>query len=222
MFAKLSEKLSPYLQNAPLCLRSVFPLIANIIDELPILLNMKLKKGWNFIDIGANVGAYSFIAAMMVGKKGTVMSVEPHPRSLESLIINTKLINNIVPMHIAIWNRNERRDFYSADTAALSSLLPSKKRTEIFKIKCLTLDTFYERIIENRLNHFNIDAIKIDVEGAEKEVLEGAEKIISMLKLIIIEIHKPENMKDIVQLLRVNNFQIKIICSNRIIGIRPP
>ena len=139
-----------------------------------------LKPGDIFIDIGANQGIFSLIAANIVGPNGNVYSIEPAPINYFRLNDNIKLNNfsNVSTFQIALSNKKEHlslkvsNDGYDAwNTFGIPTL--GKKFSEI-EVK---VDTLYNFIDEKKIA--NILLIKIDVEGWEVPVLKGGIKLFS-------------------------------------------
>lgn len=143
--------------------------------ELVELMRRKLGQGGVFVDIGANEGLFSGIAASIVGGNGLVIAVEPQSRLRDVLEINIAL-NNRGKYHIY------RNVIGEKDGLELSlSLGPSSHtggsslvrayrwsgRTE--KVKCRTVDSI---LAEEGNPH--VDLMKIDVEGYEPEVVNSA------------------------------------------------
>ena len=127
-----------------------------------------------FIDVGANIGKYSIILGKKLKDNGQVISIEPEPRNFEILNKNIKLNNlkNVTAINNGLYSKKGKLDFYltsekSGDGA--HSLI--KKTNNKIQIKVDTLDNI---IKEKGLK--DIKLIKIDVEGAEANVLKGAKK----------------------------------------------
>jgi len=134
-----------------------------------------IKKEFDiFIDVGANIGKYSIILGKKLKDNGQVISIEPEPRNFEILNKNIKLNNlkNVTAINNGLYSKKGKLDFYltsekSGDGA--HSLI--KKTNNKIQIKVDTLDNI---IKEKGLK--DIKLIKIDVEGAEANVLKGAKK----------------------------------------------
>jgi len=142
-----------------------------------------LKQGMTVIDIGAHIGIYSLLMAKAVGPKGCVYAFEPVPRFYERLLANIALNGaiNIKPFQIAISDKNGEMEFFivlptlfAPFNEGSSSMFLCTPRSRSIKVSMETLDSFLERQgIEK------VDAIKIDVEGAELKVIRGARKLLS-------------------------------------------
>lgn len=139
-----------------------------------------LKPKDKVIDVGANIGTTTLTASLSVGDTGKVWSIEPHPRIYKFLIENLELnrITNVETINIALGNQaseititNDRRDDMNrVGTGSLS-----------VKMDCLD-----ELIMDSE----NIALLKVDVEGYEKFVFEGAKKILKNANCIYFEISK--------------------------------
>ena len=143
-----------------------------------------LSKGDVFIDVGAHIGKYTVIAAKLVGNNGSVIAIEPHPYNFKTLLYNIRLnkLNNVIPLNIAAWDSETMADLYigkSSGGHSFKTLSGSKIRV-------------YARPLDNVIDELKlskVDLIKVDVEGAEAEVLRGLKRTIHRFKpIILIEI----------------------------------
>ncbi len=141
-----------------------------------------------FIDIGANVGYYTLLAAHII-KNGQVYSFEPVSSTFNKLLRNISLngFSTIQCTQKAISNFNGKANvFISNDcNSGMSGLQFAENfsgKTEI--IDCITLDQAVE---DYRIPKVNI--IKIDVEGSEVNILKGMEMVLNVYKpILLIEI----------------------------------
>lgn len=148
--------------------------------ELDFLLDM-LAPGMTFVDVGANVGLFSIPAAMKVGG-GRVFAFEPSPSTYGLLVRNARL-NHLTNLHAV---RSALGDYageavLNVNVAGKDGLntigKPTHPLCEIARkeaVPITTLDTFLR---ENGITH--VDAMKIDVEGAEPLVLRGAIELLA-------------------------------------------
>lgn len=172
--------------------------ICNLYDE---------KKNLFFIDIGANVGSYSLTIAKNF-KNSKCVAFEPVPYYFDQFKKNIELnkLKNIIVSNECVSNNNTKNiDFFVNNTLPGSSGLSNKIFTFHPKIK--DKDNF-EKIIRNSIKLDELEKkydfincenflIKVDVEGAEKKVIEGAENIISKFKPdMLIEIQEGNLEKD--------------------------
>tara|TARA_Y100000591_G_C21738429_1_gene647968 strand:- start:425 stop:1147 length:723 start_codon:yes stop_codon:yes gene_type:complete len=148
-------------------------------EELCFILNY-LKESDTFIDIGANHGNYSLIASGIVGSK--TISIEPVETTFKRLKMNIELnkLNNVVLKQVGISNNNGNLRI-SNERGELNRILKDNDHSNNEAISVTTLD---DLLIEEK----NISMIKVDVEGYEKQVLEGALNILKRKNLNVLQI----------------------------------
>jgi len=138
-----------------------------------------LDKGDVFIDVGANIGLFTLIAARIIGNKGKIISIEPTKKTFERLKEHIELnrYKNIIPINLALSDKKGiailKKDMTGYD--AWNSLAKPTKGNLIVSENVLTT-TLDEIVKEYQLD--NIKLIKIDVEGWEIPVMLGGEKIL--------------------------------------------
>jgi FkbM family methyltransferase len=136
----------------------------------------KTKKDDVVIDAGANMGHVSIFLSKKVGANGKVYCFEPDKFNVELLnsnrSLNTDLNDNIIIEDLLLWNENILVDFEEAGTVGSSAVWFSEN-AKIVKKQAVTLDSWAEKVQLTRL-----DFIKMDIEGAEIEALEGCEEVI--------------------------------------------
>lgn len=219
MFGKFGRKF-PFFHRLPIRLRAAVSLAANIIDEIYLIPQLRLEKGWCFVDIGAHVGAYSILASRLVGRSGFVIAVEPDPDNFRGLLFNAGLLARaVIAVRAAIWNKNELHALFRSETGARSSLLPHTKTMDTVVVPCLTLDSLYQMLLRKSLID-RIDAIKIDVEGSEREVLEGSLKVMKMVKFLLLEVHDLRRTGQLITMLGRSGLRAESINSRYIIASR--
>ncbi len=136
-------------------------------------------------DLGANVGIYSLLASLRVGPSGRVYAFEPLERNLLYLRrhLNMNNVQNCVILERAVCNREGTRPF---SAAAWNSSMAHLSSNGDMLVPSTSLDSCVYG--EERLRP--PDIIKVDVEGAEFEVLEGAARTLSEFHpTIFLEIH---------------------------------
>jgi FkbM family methyltransferase len=155
-------------------------LLATLVDvgELEpgtrLLVQRLLRHGESFVDVGANVGMISLAAGSAVGKEGRIIAFEPHPIT-HDLLRKSLLLNGFAEMartyQAAVSNRSGRQPLFLGVTSGHHSLYPLDT-TPITGAG--TVEVPLVRIDDVIGTEFPVDLMKIDVEGAELEVLEGA------------------------------------------------
>ena len=176
-----------------------------------------LKEGMTFIDIGANIGQYTLLAASIVGDSGKVISVEAAPYTYTILNKNISLNNlsNVVSHNVAVSNSKGFTTFHLGHygNSGASSLKPTiNTGVREIKVKTNTLDNLLIGLDKT-------DIMKIDVEGAELMVLNGGKTILKNFKPMLILEFSDENFTgefgvsttDLVALLKELNYVVYII-----------
>ncbi|MCS7311828.1 MAG: FkbM family methyltransferase [Acidobacteria bacterium] len=138
-----------------------------------------LQAGMTFIDVGANLGFYTLLASSLVGPKGKIVAFEPVPSVKKRLTLHVILnrCSNVSVEGTALGDIAGERDFFVVtDHTDISSLQPPDSRYNCKKIKVVT--TTLDRYIKNN-DIQAIGLIKVDVEGAELQVLRGSLGLLS-------------------------------------------
>jgi FkbM family methyltransferase len=138
-----------------------------------------LKNGDNAIDIGANIGTLTSVASSIVGEQGKIYSIEAHPQIHKYLLGNIALNNlsNIEIFNCAVGETARNIIFsnlYSDDRNQVST------DGQGIQVSMVTLD---ELLTTDR----QINLLKIDVEGYEKFVFEGAARILDHTQCVYLE-----------------------------------
>jgi len=144
------------------------------------ILRQYLRDGDVFIDVGANLGWFTLVAASIVGTKGKVIAFEPSSSIYAHLKKNVEinLFDNIKLEKLALSDKNGTVKFQinSNENRGLGSIVLTEnvdKVVEIEKVKTLKFDDYYQDC-----NLDKIRFMKIDVEGAEMMVLQGMSGIL--------------------------------------------
>jgi len=159
------------------------------------------QDGKVVVDIGANIGYYTLIAAKLVGSKGTVYAFEPEPSNYKLLYKNIQAngYTNIIAVQKAVSKTNGKTKFYvDAATTDVSSfakdnVLKHSKNLDCLEVETITLDDFFERTVGDD----RIDLMKIDVEGAEELVVDGAERVLRNNSLKILMEFMPDQLRNV-------------------------
>jgi FkbM family methyltransferase len=162
-------------------------------------LEQVLKPGDTFIDIGAHIGYYSLLAAILVGDSGRVISIEPDSVNVnwiqEHIALNQFSQMQVIPTVLGAETK-EVEFFFNSDNDGGHALWDvgmhshntiSRDRPQILTLPMTTLD----EVLRNQ-SLTGIKLIKIDAEGAEYQVLQGALQTISTYQVpyIICEINR--------------------------------
>jgi FkbM family methyltransferase len=128
-------------------------------------------------DVGANIGYHTTLMAQ-AAPAGEVHSFEPVPVNWHLACLNV-LINgfqNVTNNNIALGDRQGRVAFSTATDGAYSSMVPTGRRAESSRIE-VEVDTLDAYVHVRGLKR--VDVLKVDVEGAEGLVLQGAQRLLS-------------------------------------------
>jgi FkbM family methyltransferase len=155
----------------------------------------QIKNCKVFVDVGANIGGY----AIRVAKYCKVYAIEPLPRNYKILKINEKLNNvKINSFNIAAGNKNGKvKLYYTPVNWGLSTI--KYVRNYFVEVEMKPLDEI--------VNEESIDLMKIDVEGAEDLVLEGARNCLRRTKIVIIE--RSESFPKAYRILKEEGFKLR-------------
>ncbi|GHS85277.1 hypothetical protein FACS1894201_04790 [Bacteroidia bacterium] len=152
------------------------------------------------IDAGANIGLASVYFANRY-PTATIIAIEPELENYKMLVQNTKDYSNIIPLQAALWNTiTELNLFNPGFTGAGSSsgfMVGADSAQQQLNISVtkehLTKTITIDKILEDYKIQ-TVDILKMDIEGAEKEVFENSETWIKNMKSIIVELH--DRLKD--------------------------
>lgn len=193
-------------------------IILNILDENPII-----------FDVGANEGQ-SINKYLKIFSKPIIHAFEPLNEQFYKLETQYKSHKNITLNNFALGDREEIKKFYKAKKSSTSSFNKFNFNSEWIKLRSKQHNTSIENFVEtiddikistldnyctnNKIN--TIDLLKIDTQGYEDKVLEGAKNTIqnNKINIIICEImfddayEKYFNFSDIEKYLINNNFRM--------------
>lgn len=145
--------------------------------EITKLVKEIIKKDQIVIDVGANIGYFTTLFSKLVGKTGKVHSFEPAPINFEILKKNVSVNNlqNVLTYQIAASNVSDKQDLYLSTWNYGDNRLFEKPRDERdLEREKIQVDTIrLDEIVQEKINF-----IKIDVQGFEWQVIDGAKKLI--------------------------------------------
>lgn len=160
------------------CLEDLYHATLGYEPETLAFIKSNQKRGGVFVDVGSNIGGYS----VRLSKKSRVYAFEPHPKNYSLLTLNLKLNhrNEVYSYSCAVSNKTSDDVYlYTSKYTGCHSIVINAKEGQI-KVKTVKIDDI---LIDEK----NIDFIKIDAEGAEPYILQGAKNTLLRTKFVIFE-----------------------------------
>lgn len=182
------------------------PVTTKIVQE-------KIKPGMICLDCGGNIGYYATLESKLVGKEGRVLAIEPSPVNIKYLEKNLILQNqnNFEVYNFACGNIDGEIKFVVHKISNMCRVAnPDEFETDdkkFVKIPVCKLDTF---LADKNLPR--LDLLRMDIEGSELRLFEGAVDTIRKFKpMIQIELHPghlgPVNTKKLLKLLKDEGYE---------------
>jgi len=166
-----------------------------------------LKPGSVFYDVGAHIGIVSMFGGQLVGTKGMVYAFEADPANASRIEehLRRNNFNQIRVVPCAVWSCEGRLKFKCASTqssrneGAIAADTATSGESTI-EVEALSLDHFVK-------DHFPPTLLKIDVEGAEAEILRGSEEVFSRTRPVMIcEVHHEQAAQEVAEWLQQRGY----------------
>ncbi len=163
------------------------------------------RAGDVVVDVGSNIGEFSLYA---VARGAKAYAFEPDPSVYACLSHNLERFPGAKGYQLALWNERTTLRFYSAAEKADSSFFePDSQVRAVIELEAWPLDEVAEIVALQR-----IDFLKIDGEGAEPEILQGATKTLRRTRRIAIDVG-PERLGEstrdaVIEILQACGFTI--------------
>lgn len=159
------------------------------------LLQQLLQSGDTLLDIGANIGYYTLLAARAVGEQGHVYAFEPEPQNFHYLSHNVALNGfqqRVSLQALAASDSNAQQALYlCAENQGMHRAYPSVLCQQAIDIQSVRLDDYFTEIP-------NIDFIKMDIEGYEYRALLGMTRCIQQqAQLTLLTEFSPASMTEV-------------------------
>lgn len=136
------------------------------------------------VDAGANIGLTSVYFANKY-PNAKIISIEPEKNNFELLKKNVSNYENIIALNAALWNENKEVDIVDPHLGSWGFQVENNSGNSIQKINTFTVDKIMEMFDLPKIN-----LLKIDIEGAEKEIFENPSAWINKVDVIAIELHE--------------------------------
>jgi FkbM family methyltransferase len=175
------------------------------------LLESELRQGNCYFDVGAHSGFFCLIASRFVGPSGNIVAFEPDPDNVAALRANMakNCITQVAVEESAVWssvgqvtferapdhsNRTQGRITASLDPAIVHISVPSVRLDDMVFRKGYPVPHL----------------IKMDIEGAEWEALQGARRLLKEAKpKLLCEVHQPSDMARISDYLKQFGYAVE-------------
>ena len=187
--------------------------------EVEQWITSELKDGMIFFDIGANIGYYTLLGSRCVGSSGRVVALEPNPIVAAILRRNTHInsMKNVEIIQGAAFRACGNVKLGRVGFSSYASGLYCENPVDWIEVRGYSLDA-----LASELKIPAVDLVKLDVEGAEVETIEGMTKILDVDRpKVLMELHGHLGKADLhpaVQKLKNAGYTIRSISENHVIA----
>jgi FkbM family methyltransferase len=167
-------------------------LIASIRHEEDLRRFFKLKNG-TFVDIGAHIGKYTIRVANQLKNDGKVIAIEPDPDTFKILKNNIERnkLKNVIALNLACWSKNKKIKLYSKKRRFDEHSVVRTISNDFKWVEGRKLDSILQELKIKK-----VDLVKLDVEGAEFEVLKGMKSTLKTKPRIVFEASSKESLEN--------------------------
>jgi FkbM family methyltransferase len=177
-----------------------------------VVLNKVLQPGMHFLDVGAHEGLYTTLAARLVGNSGRVWAIEPSSRERLHLDHNIELnqLRNVTVLPFALAERDAQGELKIAIAARSghntlgTPIWDGVETPSMERVTVRSLDSWASELALTRL-----DVIKIDAEGSEMRIIQGALGVLRRFRpLILFEaqeeslVHQGATLRELIELIQ--------------------
>lgn len=178
----------------------------------------QLRSGMTFVDVGANEGYFTVLASSVVGASGCVVAIEPQRRSVEILEANLAL-NECVNVQVV------KAAAGDVSGSLVLHLMPSTNSGATSAVRPVRYPVRTEKVAQTRIDDLLpslgislVDVMKIDVEGYESHVIEGARETLrtGAVACALVELHPRQlralgsSPQDVVQSMKELGFSCSV------------
>lgn len=165
-------------------------------------------RGRLFVDVGAHIGFYSFI---LHKNFDDIIAVEPHPDNVKAILkgIRNFRITNIQCVAKALSDAEGSSKLFLTGGQSGAAIGSWDRKDNHMIVETTTLDTLLR-------NRNEVSLVKVDVEGHEFNVLQGARKSMNKIKSWIIELHRFEAKNELEKLMSSQGYACRWIDCNHL------
>ena len=166
-----------------------------------------IRPGSTVFDIGANAGYYTMLASRLTGNTGRVAALEPLPRNLAFLQRHVELnrADNVLVLPFACSDQNGTASFEFGENTAMGKISEAAGGGQLsLLVATSTLNSL------SSATQLRPDVIKIDVEGAELQVLKGGEETLRTCRpVIFLSTHSAQLRSDCLAFLKALDYDTR-------------
>lgn len=133
------------------------------------------------VDAGANIGLTSIFFALRF-PECRIAAIEPSPDNFGLLVKNTRRLGNVAPMRAALWHENGTLEIRDPGRGAWAYQVGESSASSVGTVPATSMAALVAE-------HGHVDLLKLDIEGAELNVLSDAESWIESVSAIVVELH---------------------------------
>jgi len=171
-----------------------------------------VRPGMTVFDIGANAGFYTLAFSRLVGEEGHVWAFEPLAENASNILrhVNLNGLNNVTLLQAAVADRNGIVGFNIGESNSVGTI---SQTDASYKVPAVALDELIADGVPIP------DLIKMDVEGAESLVLNGAKELLSRKKTtLFIALHSDDQQRKCAKFLRSSGYEIYLLDGQTAVG----
>lgn len=177
--------------------QSVFATIAATGEYEPHVMDVitdRLPPGGVFVDVGANIGVLSAVAAWRVGARGRVLAIEASPLTYQFLLANVASpdLSQVTAMNQGVWDAPATLTLRHVPEGPGWSSFSAVTEVDTGLPVAVPCDTLDALVAQAEL--VQLDLLKIDVEGSELRVLRGAANTLARFKPAVIVELNPDTL----------------------------
>ena len=141
--------------------------------EVIDVLRAELRPGMHVIDVGANIGALTMVAAGLVGPGGSVFAVEPNPRNARMIEASRRLngFAHVTVLQAAAGRATGLLELATSFSNGVTAAIEPGHELSAESVACVALDQVVDRSRP-------VSLMKLDVEGAEFNALLGCQELL--------------------------------------------
>ena len=142
-----------------------------------------VQPGDCVLDLGAGIGEYAVLSSKKVGDNGCVIALEPNPSDFSYLVENIQLngCKNVIAINRFLSGSSEMRKF--------------RFKENDFAASPISIGDIFQ-LLKSRYNYSHFNTLKIDIEGAETEVIDLLLPYLESIRSIPIELHGTKEICD--------------------------